>query len=1006
MKQFHEFRLDITNQCLWRGEERLSLAPKAFDLLRYLVDHANRLVTQEEILEALWTDTFVNPEVVKKYILGIRKVLGDRHDQPEFIRTFPKRGYQFVAPIVEEKAAVALKRAEGARPLIDRRAARGQLESYLQRAANGERQVVFVIGEPGLGKTTFVDQFVQSAAQLPALWIARGQCVEGFGGQETYHPILTALEQLVHMSEDRRFVDTLARRAPTWLVQFPSLMAADQRERLHRETLGATGQRMVREICETLEAVTIDRTLILVLEDLHWADLSTLDVISSCARRQGRSRLLVIGTLRPVAGTSPSALSRLHQDLAIHDLCREIKLGPFQAADVSEYLALALGRVRFADDLAALIHRHSGGNPLFATALLGDLVATGIVARDGPTWRLTVPVDRIELAVPATLQDMLNLQFDQLEDLEQRVLRRASAIGERFAVWAVADAAADIDSVERICEGLAEGRLFIRAAGMDELVDGTMTAFYQFHHALYRQAVYRRLSDVARSKVHRAIGERLATLFGPATSTLAAELAQHFEQAHGYERAIEYLMVAARNAERRFALRDAVDVLQHALAMVPRLAADRRARLEIRLLESIGDAHYLLGAMVESALAYETESALAARSGIVAARVQAQSCFARPLLLLDPDRAIAVLEDAVQASRNLDGRSMQARIELLAASMRLMYDRWRADDVRVCDAAYQVVRDGGERPAPGFERMVYAHVQGLQGDPEAALTNTDASIPEHVDPVDLVVHVFALSARILALLQLGRFGQALQMIRASQQTAERNGADPWLFSYREAWLCTLALDFHGAERVCTQLMRSSVYPSGQAETIARLASGFDALDHGRSDDARKLFEDVRAPHPTAKFFMHWYWRTHAHVGLVHAWLQSGRIGNARVAADEVTESARGIGDPNLQALAWDARAHVAMAEAQLTAASEYLDRAFASLARFDVPISAWRVHATASELYRRLGHSEDAVIHRERARAHITALADSFGPEEPLRVKMLAAPAVRRVCEDVLELGL
>jgi predicted ATPase len=122
-------------------------------------------------------------------------------------------------------------------------------------------------------------------------------------------------------------------------------MAADQRERLHRETLGATGQRMVREICETLEAVTIDRTLILVLEDLHWADLSTLDVISSCARREGRSRLLVIGTLRPVVGTSPSALSRLHQDLAIHDLCREIQLGPFEATDVAEYLALALGRV-------------------------------------------------------------------------------------------------------------------------------------------------------------------------------------------------------------------------------------------------------------------------------------------------------------------------------------------------------------------------------------------------------------------------------------------------------------------------------------------------------------------------------------------------------------------------------------------------------------------------------------------------------------------------------------
>ena len=193
MKRFHDFRLDITNQCLWRGEERLSLAPKAFDLLRYLVEHANRLVTQEEILEALWTDTFVNPEVVKKYILGIRKVLGDRHDRPEFIRTFPKRGYQFVAPVVDEKPAITVKRGEAGKPLIDRRAARARLESCLEHAAKGERQIVFVTGEPGIGKTTLVDQLVQYAAQLPDLWIARGQCVEGFGGQEAYYPILTAL---------------------------------------------------------------------------------------------------------------------------------------------------------------------------------------------------------------------------------------------------------------------------------------------------------------------------------------------------------------------------------------------------------------------------------------------------------------------------------------------------------------------------------------------------------------------------------------------------------------------------------------------------------------------------------------------------------------------------------------------------------------------------------------------------------------------------------------------
>src|SRR2546427_11141702 len=84
-------RLGPATARLWRGEERVTLAPKAFDVLRYLVQHADRLVTQEEILEALWPDTHVNPEVVKKYVLEVRKALGDRSDRPTFIETFPRQ---------------------------------------------------------------------------------------------------------------------------------------------------------------------------------------------------------------------------------------------------------------------------------------------------------------------------------------------------------------------------------------------------------------------------------------------------------------------------------------------------------------------------------------------------------------------------------------------------------------------------------------------------------------------------------------------------------------------------------------------------------------------------------------------------------------------------------------------------------------------------------------------------------------------------------------------------
>src|SRR5215475_3723593 len=103
MKLFHSFRLDTANQCLWREYERVSIPPKAYDVLRYLVENPGRLITQDELLEKLWPDTFVNPEVIRKYILEIRRILGDRLDKPEFIETQPKRGYRFVASVRDEE---------------------------------------------------------------------------------------------------------------------------------------------------------------------------------------------------------------------------------------------------------------------------------------------------------------------------------------------------------------------------------------------------------------------------------------------------------------------------------------------------------------------------------------------------------------------------------------------------------------------------------------------------------------------------------------------------------------------------------------------------------------------------------------------------------------------------------------------------------------------------------------------------------------------------------------
>src|SRR5215469_6883452 len=328
MKVFEPFRLDTGNHRLWCGKERVPLTPKAFDVLRYLIEHADRLVTPDELLEALWPDAYVNPEGIRKYVLEIRKALGDRSGDPAFIETFPKRGYQFVAPLTDDSSTARLDAA--AQPsgnIVGRQAGLARLNECLQNVLAGQRQVVFVTGEAGIGKTTLVDAFQQQAVRHPDLRIARGQCIEGFGGIEAYYPMLEAIGSLLQGADDSSLIQTIAKRAPTWLIQFPGLVKPEQKEFLQREILGSTRERMVREICEALEGIASQTPLLVILEDLHWVDPSTLDIFSAFARGRGPARVFLVGTYRPVdVILSDSPLKTLKQDLLVRRLCHEIAM--------------------------------------------------------------------------------------------------------------------------------------------------------------------------------------------------------------------------------------------------------------------------------------------------------------------------------------------------------------------------------------------------------------------------------------------------------------------------------------------------------------------------------------------------------------------------------------------------------------------------------------------------------------------------------------------------------
>jgi DNA-binding winged helix-turn-helix (wHTH) protein/tetratricopeptide (TPR) repeat protein len=990
MKAFGPFRFDSVNHCLWRGDERAPLTPKAFDVLRYLIEHADRLVTQDELLEALWPDTYVNPEGIRKYIVEVRKALGDRSDEPAFIGTFPKRGYQFIAP-VEDTREVALWDPVARPPdnMVGRQEGLAHLDGCLQLALGGQRQVVFVTGEAGIGKTTLVDVFQQQAVRRPGLRIARGQCIEGFGGIEAYYPMLEAIASLLR-AEDNYLIQTLTKRAPTWLIQFPGLVGPEQRESLQREILGSTRERMVREFCEALESIAAQGPLLVILEDLHWVDPSTLDLISAFARRREPAKVLLLGTYRPVdVVLSQSPLKTLKQDLLVRRLCHEIAIERLEEPDVAEYLAKTFAAMGIPSGLANLIHRNSGGNPLFMVAIVQEMGNKGLIEVDRGRLILTAPLKEVYSGIPETLQKMLETKLEQLSPEELRFLQSGCVAGERFSVWAAAAMlSASPASIEEACDRLASRQQFIRSVGIHDAPNGTPSAHYEFRHSLYRQALYRSLSGLHRSKLHRSLGEHLAPVCTAGKPELASELALHFEEGRDYERAARYLVLAAENAANRFSQRDSIQILRRALELVSAPPPGSDPELEIEILQRIGDTHYVLGEMSDSAASYVAAVDLAEGAGLKAAHALALVHLGFPAWYLDAARGSEVCRQAIEVSESLDDPLLAAQTRLAVAGFRFVYDAGREEDAEVCSAALQTIRRLG---GSSTVHDGYIYVQALQGDYQEAQRQADAMIKATANRLGR-------APKFLILLTCGRFGELLRMVRTGRELEEKNGEDPWVSILGESWLRTFCFDFEGVRRLSKIVMRSDAEQhAAWVRTVSRISSGYAELYRGNLVEALHCFSQVRDPRITPNFILHWRWRLHAQLGMTEARLQAGDIAGAHHEADDVLASALSTADPNMRALAWEIKSRVARAEKDFDGARACIHSALAILDKFDIPVAAWQVHRTAWDLCADEGDRVQAEEHRQRAQELVMRIADSFEHDEPLRKSLLTAPPVRRV---------
>ncbi|MGH7788279.1 MAG: AAA family ATPase [Candidatus Binatia bacterium] len=577
---FPPFRLDLHSGRLWRGPDEVVVKPKAIALLAGLAKNPRRLLSKDELVNAVWGNTHISDDTLRSTLRELRRALGEDSKQPRYIETVHGRGYRFVAvvevPLAEQPGVQAAPHST----LVGRGAAVDELRELFHKADRGQRQICFIVGEPGIGKTTLVDTVVAELRETTGASCAYGQCVSGY--DEPYMPLIEALARLCRQPGGRRWIELMEVHAPTWLVEMPGVLDAAESRRIEARAVRISRDRMLRELAVAIEAITTSQALVLVLEDLHWSDAATLAAIDALARRTEMARLLVIATHRPV--TRPvqhgegANLAALRGELHLHELCRDIGLTLLSAQDVSTYLDRRFPALDGLSSLSQFIYRRSEGNPLMMAGHVEQLIRDRILVDCDNVWRIDGDLDGRPL--PDGVRQMIEYQIDRLPEAEQRALEVASVAGARFSTELVGGIDVDAGNLAEELTRIARQRGLVEA-------DGEALCFV---HSLHREVFYERLSAPLKRQLHLQLGSRLESMHGDDTAAVAAELAMHYERGGDRLRAGRYLGQTAEIAIQRSSHEDAIVLVRRALEVLEGEAPGAaRGRLEFELCARLGN---------------------------------------------------------------------------------------------------------------------------------------------------------------------------------------------------------------------------------------------------------------------------------------------------------------------------------------------------------------------------------------------------------------------------------
>jgi DNA-binding winged helix-turn-helix (wHTH) protein len=547
------FALDKPNQLLWRNETPIKVPPKVFQLLAYFRDNPGRILEYEELLDAVWPREFVQPEILKTYIKTIRRLLEDDAQTPRFIETRARCGYSFIGRLPDR----SVRAGTGPSRLIGREKAIATMQAALSAAEAGQSRFLFVVGEAGIGKTRAIDEFL---ARVDEINICRVDCAPAQHARQFFSPareIAAALEESHPDGDD----------APV------------------------SGESLFRRI----DAVARDKPLVLVIENLQWADAATIEALSRLAYVRSARNLFVLGSYRASMPNDPRCPGRtMMLDLIVHGLAQELRLRALDPEDVKR-LVLASTPVPIPRGAVDGIERYAGGNPLIVSAIVQKMVEQ--VREHGQSElaeMLALSEDECEFmpqVVPEVIRHSLELQLRDLGASARSVLECGSNSGYSFCAWGVAKVLGmEQVEVEEMCKAMCGSDQLLRESSLYVFPDSSVTPVYSFRNPLYARLLLAGQSHARRNFVQQRFTDAVEQFWGDDVSSVAVEMAERFEAVREWTRALHYAKLAVANAVRH-SRNDARSLLERGLRLSEHLPRERRDAEKRFFLSELATAH-------------------------------------------------------------------------------------------------------------------------------------------------------------------------------------------------------------------------------------------------------------------------------------------------------------------------------------------------------------------------------------------------------------------------------